>query len=83
MCIIFLLLVSIKNEVYSTNVDTRDKLRSRIFDVAIRTNKREVQRDNKQAIFIHKLQIPLRLKVVFPKIYLKQICRIMCKKFAI
>ena len=40
---IFLLLVSINNKVYSTNVDTRDKLLVRNFDAAIPINKREVQ----------------------------------------
>lgn len=43
MLSIFLLLFSIKNKVYSTNVVKRDKLLTRIFDAVISINKREVQ----------------------------------------
>jgi hypothetical protein len=39
----FSFLFSTKNEVYSTNVFTRDKLLARIFDAFISINKRELQ----------------------------------------
>jgi uncharacterized protein with von Willebrand factor type A (vWA) domain len=47
------LFVSKKKEVYSTNVDTGDKLRSRNFDASIRINKREVQL-RREASDLHK-----------------------------
>ena len=39
----FSFLFSMKNEFYSTNVVTRDKLLARIFDAFISINKRELQ----------------------------------------
>lgn len=60
-----------KSKVYERKADARVELLADILGPAVRMKKREVNSCEKQAIFTHKFQSALSLKVGFSKTYCK------------
>jgi len=54
------------NDAYTRKVDSRDELLPRIFGAAVRVN---IKSDENHAIFVHELQIALRLAVKSGKLH--------------